>query len=238
MKKRIIIFAMVAVIAMSVVFTACNKDVYTDPSTGEKYILVTDENGEKVLNDDGELLVYVTDEDGKKVKDADGNYETEVHGFVGQVENDGVVEDYAYYFTLPDGWETVSDRGEFMNEKTASELEIQILEETMDDCIAKIERTYNALNDYKDKLETDFIVLKNEYDNEKIAGKVYAITLKHAGEVRVTVAFQNNGNTYQLDFSTTRDITVEEAEKETIDFINSIEFKPYTYYPDLTNKAE
>jgi len=238
MKKRIVIFAMVTIIAVSVVFTACNKDVYTDPSSGEKYILVTDENGEKVLNEDGELLVYVTDEDGKKVKDADGNYETEVHGFVGQIENNGVVEDYAYYFTLPDGWKTVSDRGEFQNKSLDAELEIKILEETMDECIAKIEKTYTALNEYKDKIETDFIVIKNEYDNEKVGGKVYAITLKHAGEVRVTVAFENNGNTYQLDYSTTRDIAVEEAEKETIDFINSIKFKSYTYYPDMTVSAE
>ena len=44
----------------------------------------------------------------------------------------------------------------------------------------------------------------------------------------------NSGNTYQFDFSTTRDITVEEAEKETIEFLNSIEFKPYTYFPELT----
>ena len=61
MKKRILCFSMVAVIALSVVFTACNKDVYVDPSTSEEYVLVTDENGKKVLSEDGELLVYVTD---------------------------------------------------------------------------------------------------------------------------------------------------------------------------------
>ena len=91
MKKRILIFLMVAVIALSVVFTACNKDVYVDPSTNKEHILVTDENGKRVLSEDGELIVHVTDVDGKKVKDDNGEYVTEIQGFVGQIEENGVV---------------------------------------------------------------------------------------------------------------------------------------------------
>ena len=57
----------------------------------------------------------VTDADGKKVKDDNGEYETAVQGFIGQIEANGVVEDYAYYFTLPSGWKTVGNGGEFEN---------------------------------------------------------------------------------------------------------------------------
>ena len=68
MKKRILILLMVVVIATSVALTACKKDVYVDPSTDKEYVLVTDENGKKVLSEDGELLVYATDENGKKIR--------------------------------------------------------------------------------------------------------------------------------------------------------------------------
>ncbi|MBE6815965.1 MAG: hypothetical protein E7522_11035 [Ruminococcaceae bacterium] len=236
MKRKMLVFLMVAVISLSVVFTACNKDVYVDPSTDSEYILVTDENGKKVLSEDGELIVYVTDADGKKVKDDNGEYVTEIRGFVGQIEENGVIEDYAYYFTLPDGWNAVNDRGEFENKKTKSTLQIQILEETIDEAIAKVEKVYNALNSQKDKTE-EFKVLKNVYDNEIVNGKINIVTLQYDGETRVSLVFQNSGNTYQFDFSTTGDITVEDAEKETIEFLNSIEFKPYTYFPELTTSV-
>ena len=234
MKRKMLVFLMVAVIALSVVFTSCNKDVYVNPSTDSEYILVTDENGKKVLSEDGELIVYVTDVDGKKVKDDNGEYVTEIQGFVGQLEENGVIEDYAYYFTLPDGWKAVNDRGEFENKKTKSTLKIQILEETLDEAVAKIKKVYDALDGQKDKTEEEYKILKNSYDNKIVNDKINVVTLQYNGETRVTLVFQNSGNTYQFDFSTTRDITVEEAEKETIEFLNSIEFKPYTYFPELT----
>lgn len=234
MKRKMLVFLMVAVIALSVVFTSCNKDVYVNPSTDSEYILVTDENGKKVLSEDGELVVYVTDVDGKKVKDDNGEYVTEIQGFVGQIEENGVIEDYAYYFTLPDGWKAVNDRGEFENKKTKSTLKIQILEETLDEAVAKIKKVYDALDGQKDKTEEEYKILKNSYDNKIVNDKINVVTLQYDGETRVTLVFQNSGNTYQFDFSTTRDITVEEAEKETIEFLNSIEFKPYTYFPELT----
>ncbi len=225
---------MVAVIVLSVVFTACNKNVYVDPSTDKEYILVTDENGKKVLSEDGELIVFVTDENGKKVKDDNGEFVTEIQGFIGQIEENGVVEDYAYYFTLPDGWKTVNDRGEFENRKTNSTLQIQILEETINECTDKIDRVYKVMSEKQGKVEEDYEVVKNAYENEVVNGEILLITIKRTTETKVSLVFQNSGNTYQFDFVTTRDITVDEAEKEVIEFLNSIEFKPYTYFPELT----
>lgn len=234
MKKRNLTCLMVAVIVLSVVFTACNKNVYVDPSTDKEYILVTDENGKKVLSEDGELIVFVTDENGKKVKDDNGEFVTEIQGFIGQIEENGVVEDYAYYFTLPDGWKTVNDRGEFENRKTNSTLQIQILEETINECTDKIDRVYKVMSEKQGKVEEDYEVVKNAYENEVVNGEILLITIKRTTETKVSLVFQNSGNTYQFDFVTTRDITVDEAEKEVIEFLSSIEFKPYTYFPELT----
>ena len=237
MKKISVIVLAVAILASAIAFTACKKDAYVDPSDGNEYILVTDEDGNKVLSDDGELLVYVTDENGKKVKDSDGNYETEVHGFVGQIENNGVVEDYAYYFTLPKGWETVNDRGDFENKSQQTTLNIEILEKTLKDSLIKLERIETLLKeDSAEGSVTD--ITTNEQDNLKVGSKIYTLGYKTNEEVTIAVIFSNNDNSYQFTYKTSRDISVADAEAEVIGIINaSIKFKPYTYYPNVKDEV-
>ena len=237
MGKKSIALLIAVIMCCTFVFTACNKGKYTDPSTGNEYVLVTDENGEKVLSDDGELLVYVTDEDGKKVKDDEGNFVTEVHGFIGQIENDGVIEDYAYYFTLPSGWEAINDRGEFENKGDEATLQIEILEKTFSDAVREANRVYDVVNE-KSVAGSVKNLVKNEYDNNKVNSKMYTFGLEISEYVIVTVVFQNHENSYQIAYKTTSDISVEEAEGKVISIINDfIKFKPYTYYPDVTDAS-
>ena len=185
------------------------------------------------MSEDGELVVFVTDENGKKVEDEEGNPVTEIHGFVGQIEQGGVVEDYAYYFTLPSGWKTVNDRGEFENKSQKSKLVIQIAEETMNDNIAKKNRVYKVLTEKSNESE-NYTVLKNEYDNEKV-GKIYTVSFSYDGVSKTSISFENSGNTYQLDLETEREIALEDLEKEAMALIDSIEFKPYAYFENLTD---
>ena len=236
MGKKSVALLIVVIMCCTLIFTACNKDKYTDPSTGGEFVLVTDENGGRVLSEDGELVVYATDENGKKIKDDDGNYVTEVHGFVGQIESDGVVEDYAYFFTLPDGWKTVNDRGEFVNKGDKATLQIEILEMTFADAKQKVSRVYDVLNEKSVEGSVKKLI-KNEYDNLKVGSKIYTLGVETAEDVSVTIVFQNHENAYQFTYKTTSDISVEDAEKKVIAIIdNFIKFKPYTYYPDLKNQ--
>jgi hypothetical protein len=236
MGKKSIALLIVAIMCCTLIFTACNKDKYTDPSTGGEFVLVTDENGNKVLSEDGELVVYATDEDGQKIKDDDGNFVTEIHGFVGQIESDGVIEDYAYYFTLPKGWKPINDRGEFENKSDKATLHIEILEMTFSDAKRKINRVYDVLNEQSVEGSIKNLI-KNEYDNLKVGSKIYTLGVETEEDVSLTIVFQNNKNSYQFTYKTTSDISVEDAEKKVISIINDfIKFKPYTYYPDLNNK--
>lgn len=239
MKKRIVVFLIVVIISLSVVFTACNKDVYTDPSTGNEYILVTDENGEKVLNDDGELLVYSTDEDGKKIKDEDGNYVTEVHGFIGQIENDGVIEDYAYYFTLPDGWKAVNDRGEFENKSKGLELEIGIQKDTLNDYYTISKRIFDELDIAKARgdIEEAAEYSWNEYDYKTVSSKVYVFSLKLDDSAQYTMFFEQNNNLYVLNLKGQSKMDLEEGRNELLGMLDCFEFKPYTYYEDLSDSV-
>ncbi len=235
MKKRMLIFLMVAVIAFSVVFTACNKDVYVDPSTDKEYILVTDENGKKVLSEDGELIVYVTDENGKKVKDDNGEYLTEIQGFVGQIEENGVVEDYAYYLTLPDGWKTVNDRGDFENINRGVNLEISILKKTYDEYYNSAKMIYDELNseEYQKEQEVKPELLWAEKEIEGIETKAGFFGVKNDDVLVVVMFFSQDNNMYEIRWQSQKELDLEKAQQGVIEIFNSIEFKPYTYYPEL-----
>lgn len=235
MKKRMLIFLMVAVIALSVVFTACNKDVYVDPLTDSEYILVTDENGKKVLSEDGELVVYVTDENGKKVKDDNGEYLTEIHGFIGQIEENGVVEDYAYYFTLPSGWKPVNDRGEFENKDKGITLKIEIKEDTFNDQYTISRRIYDAIIENKDGEAKDIEVDWQEFDYSELSSKLYIFSARTEQSLDQLMFFVQSNNVYGISLSSKTGVSIEDGKKELLAIYEAIEFKPYTYYEDLSD---
>ena len=147
-KKIIAVIAVVTVVFVSV-FAACNKKddegVY---AKNDKYNLVTDENGEKVLNSDGELLVYATDEDGDRIKNDKGEYETLAQPFE-PIEDDGVVEDYGYKFTLPKGWKSTNQVGQFENADKSQVFEIDVVEYTYKDYYKRNKDFYEQLKEAK-----------------------------------------------------------------------------------------
>lgn len=235
MGKKSIAVLIAAIICCSVIFTACNKDKYTDPSTGGEFILVTDENGNKVLSDDGELLVYATDEDGKKIKDGEGNFVTEVHGFIGQLENNGVVEDYAYYFTLPSGWKAVNDRGEFENKSKKMSMTIKIIEYSYSEYYDFSKKIYDNIQDEElnDAKEANLEAYWDEFEYENSQTKVCLLSMKTNEASSFTMFFKNNENMYEIKMDSDTPDNFEEAKAEMINIYESLEFKPYTYYPDF-----
>lgn len=74
------------------------------------YEVVTDEEGNTVLNENGEIEIYVTDEDGKKVTDENGEIKTGAVPFPNQI-TDGVFHETKYFkMVYPNGW-TVGNSG-------------------------------------------------------------------------------------------------------------------------------
>ena len=238
MKKRVLIWFMIAVIAFSVVVTACNKDVYVDPSTDSEYVLVTDENGKRVLSEDGELIVYVTDENGKKIKDDNGEYVTEIHGFIGQIEENGVVEDYAYYFALPSGWKTGEEFGVFENTIKKYNLNIRINDRTFNDYYKVISKfgdaiKSGALDTADNELNAQGEWHEFQYDN--VDTKVYLLMLKSNEKLTATMFFSQSNNLYVLTLRAPIDSDFADVKAEMIKIYEALEFKPYTYYEDLTD---
>ena len=125
MSKKIIAILTIVTILFVCVFAACEKEstLYIDH---KEYDFVTDENGEKVLAEEGRLLVYETEKNGKNVTDENGENVTEAKQFQ-PIENDGVVEDYGYVLELPDGWSSTEQYGMFENKKLKATCDVSVV---------------------------------------------------------------------------------------------------------------
>lgn len=230
-KKIIAVIAVVTIVFVSV-FASCNKKdddgVY---AKNDDFNLVTNENGEKVLNDDGELLVYATDEDGDLIKNDKGEYETLAQQFQ-PIEDDGVIEDYGFKLTLPEGWKTTQQFGDFENAEKNQTAEVSIVKSTYEDYYKQSKAFYGRLSDQA--LEAD---ASWEEDIQLGEGfnKVCRLTLSNDEFASFTYFFENSNNVYFVLFDGPNSPTVI-AESEA--FCKAITFKPHTYYPELTSTTQ
>ncbi len=233
MTKKIIISIVALTLAFVVCFAACNEAVYTDPSTGNKYLLVTDEDGNHVYSDDGELLVYETDKSGKIVKDEDGNKVTQVQGFIGQIEENGTVEDYAYRVALPKGWKSTDTKGVFENTAKKESIDISIAEYFYDDYYKRNKAVYENIISASSKDVTETVSAEWTEDmNYENAGSVTPLFTLVSGDLYTAlIFFENSGNVYKICYTSPN---TDEGKADFITFINSITYKKYTYYDDIT----
>lgn len=223
MSKKIIAIITIATVLFVCCFAACDNNA--DDKKDSLY--VTDENGERVLGENGEFLVYETNAEGEIVTDESGEGVTEVQMFEPVLEN-GVLEDYGFKLTIPEGWKQSKEEKNIFENKDKT-VEIRLVENVYDDYIKKIRTFYDALDEkgIKSTITEDV-----SYVNE--AEKAFRLTVTMEGESYITTVFLNNGNLYNVT------LKAPEGEAEIADaeaFLNAFEFKPYTYYPELTAES-
>ena len=227
MSKKIIAILAVATILFVCIFASCEKDdenIYIDD---KEYEFVTDENGEKVLAEDGRLLVYETDEHGKIVKDENGEPVTYAKQFQ-PIQNDNVVEDFGYKLALPDGWKSTAEYNVFINPDKGYECKLTIVQYLYDDY-------------YQMSTSVNEILIRDGYDltweeeldfPEEYKG-ICRKTLKIENDITVMYFFENADNVYKLLFTGTGDSLIADTEE----FCKAMDFKPFAYYEDITAKA-
>ena len=231
MTKKIIATIVVVTIAFVCVFAACNKqEKEPEAYAKEKDLnLVTDENGDKVLDENGAFVVYATDEDGRRVKDDNGEYVTQVQPFE-PLDEKGAIEDYGYKVTIPDGWKADKQQvGHFENEDGTQKLSINVVEYVYRDYYNKNKDFYNQL---KDAGEDISVTWEDNIDLGKDFKGACRFIMKTNEGTSVLYIFENSRNTYKILFNTTDDAN---AIADSEAFLKLIEFKPYTYYPDVTS---
>ena len=228
MTKRIIALMAVATIVFVCTFAACGKDEINVYADNKDFDFVTDENGQKVLSDDGEFIVYVTDEKGKRVTDSNKEEQTMFEQFV-PLENDGVVENYGYIFTLPEGWKTdTADAGKFINKDKEAEASIGVVKYFYDDYYQLNKDTYETL---KKELGEDAVKWEEEVDILPEAEKTCRFIMEKDGAMSILVFFVNSGNVYKILYNTT---SVDSGVYDCEIFCKAITFKAFQYYDDIT----
>ena len=228
MTKRIIALMAVATIVFVCTFAACGKDEINVYADNKDFDFVTDENGQKVLSDDGEFIVYVTDEKCKRVTDSNKEEQTMFEQFV-PLENDGVVENYGYIFTLPEGWKTdTADAGKFINKDKEAEASIGVVKYFYDDYYQLNKDTYETL---KKELGEDAVKWEEEVDILPEAEKTCRFIMEKDGAMSILVFFENSGNVYKILYNTT---SVDSGVYDCEIFCKAITFKAFQYYDDIT----
>lgn len=174
MEKKIIAISLVVVLMLTV-FVGCTKGEKYIDADGNEHLLVLDEEGNTMLNDNGYVIVYATEADGDIKKDKDGEPMTALIDFPETVIRGNTLETPDYKLTLPDTWE-LKENGDFVY-KENNNISISILkmqELGVDDDLTSL---YLEEVD-KSKLFIDAI--KTEYpDAEIITGEETIITMKN-----------------------------------------------------------
>lgn len=122
LNKFICIFCVLTIILC---FSSCNstsKDMFT-AKDGNSYIVVRDDDGGIMINDNGKLRVYTVNENGKKQKDDSGEYITEFIDFNDQVVIGNTVETEEMRYKIPDGFtDDANNSGYFYNDNIDAEI--------------------------------------------------------------------------------------------------------------------
>lgn len=104
-----IIAVICVVLMLAAVLAACGKKPTIRAKDGKEYLLVTDAEGNTVVDGNGNLVVQVTDTDGKNVTDENGENKTAILTFPEAISRNGSVETASYILTAPEGWSLESN---------------------------------------------------------------------------------------------------------------------------------
>ncbi len=251
MTKKLIISLLAIAIVVVCVFAACegkdstsdNKGLFNKETTKEIYIdedeypFVTDENGEKVLNENGEFVVYSTLENGIIAKDENGEKVIARRPFEAYA-GDGFVEEYGYRFTFPEGWSATSETGRFENKKTGDELDVSVADKSYQDFYDSNYKTYKYIaNEELSEDAADLTVTWEEdldFFGEDCEGVVRFTLTSGKNATNVMYFFRNEGNIYKILFESKSDKATAIKESETV--CKAITFKPYDYFEPVTDE--
>ena len=189
MDKKIIAVICASLIVISAVFASCGKKKPTINAKDATYEVVTDEEGNTVLNENGEIEIYVTDEDGKKVTDENGEIK----------------------MVYPNGW-TVGNSG-IATSKKYKGLDAQVMYSgaATDDSAAENEAN-NAVSQWNQILSqagdavTGVTVEQRTLTLEKCGATAYVVEVKKADDknpktysvYQLTMDFVCNGGLYHV----------------------------------------
>ncbi len=234
MNKKIIAVMIAATLLFVGVFAACNKtnDDEEEPKKvyleGDEYPFLTDENGNRLLDENGEFIVYQTNEDGSYKRDEKGDRLTVPQAFEAYSEGNKI-EDYGYAINLPKGWKATDTFAYFENAKTGESMQIDVIKSsTYQENYETAQFLYensHKMEEYKCYFEDNITSLGEEFEG------LFRLSVEKDGEIQITYTFKNSGNLYCITYTGNKaDTSIDDSMK----LLKCINFKPFQYYPETT----
>ena len=116
MNKKILAVAL-ALLFVVTAFTACKSKLDMTEINGNEYPLMTDKDGETIVNQDNQVAVLVTDREGEVITYADGEDQTYWLQLDGDYVTDDMIQGKLYKLGVPKGW-TGNKYGRVEKDKT------------------------------------------------------------------------------------------------------------------------
>ena len=117
MNKKILAVAL-AILFIATAFTACKTKLDMTEINGTEYPLLTDENGETIINEDNQVAVIVTDRDGEVVTYENGEEQTHWLQINGPIIVENQVRTKESTLDIPKGWEASEISGKVVKKHT------------------------------------------------------------------------------------------------------------------------
>lgn len=168
MSKKIIALSL-ALMLIVTCFVACGKKYETTKINGKDVILVTDENGDPVINEKNQVIALVTDEAGEVLTHSNGEDQTRYIQLNDALVVKGVAYGKNYKFNVLEGW-TVGEVDRIYKDGTENKCYIQFA------TVKEIDKDEN-LATYFEKLDQQNDIL---IDNLKKEG--YEITIDKSND--------------------------------------------------------
>ena len=178
MSKKIIAVSL-ALFMIVTCFVACGKKYETTKINGEEVILVTDENGEPVINENNELIALVTDSAGEVLTYSNGEDQTRYITLKDALEITGVAYGENYKMNILEGWELGAD-SKLYKKDTDNKCYISVtknssfsVDNTIDDYFVKLDEQDEQLKEGFKTQGYDYVVEKKPITVDKYNGWHY-----------------------------------------------------------------
>ena len=228
MNKKILAVAL-AILFIATAFTACKTKLDMTEINGTEYPLLTDKNGETIINEENQVAVIVTDREGEVITYENGEEQTRWLQLEGDYVTDSQVQGKLYKLNVLKGW-TGNKYGRVEKNKTDGKCYIKFAthkklesEETLETYMHTVDATNEMIGDViNDPVQFEASVEKNpslavykdcKYESSKsdamVGGKyngqcrTYKITDKNGNIVHYAenYYFEYNGVVYSVDYA-------------------------------------
>lgn len=228
MKK---IFALtVAAMIILTCFTACkpkikNGAIFSD-AAGENIAAATQADGSIQRDDSGNIIVLVTDEDGRNVKNENGEYETKAVALEHALVIGNQIECADYAIRIPDGWSDSMSYTELIIKKDGTEDTLSIANERG----ASLKDTLELASSVYTNMQANYPASVIENKTIEILGMeanflsgYLADNGTGKGSYIAYILFEHENSVYTCNLISDRNMS--ENLDDYIDILNTIEFR-------------